>query len=258
MNKKTILILVDGMRPDSLDACGHPFPRTFIENSLSNLSANTVFPSVTLPCHMSLFHGVVPQRHGILSNTFVPQVRPITGLIDLLSANKKITAAFYNWEELRDLSRPGALAMSCYLSQSQNTDSDRMLAQSAIRYIEEKNPDFVFLYLGETDEEGHRYRWMSPQYLKAVHNAWACIETVCNSVSKDYAVIVTADHGGHFFMHGTQEACDMTIPILIGGVPDAQPSPKMQNAEITDIAPTIAMLLGVNADPEWTGRSLLC
>lgn len=258
MNRKAILILVDGMRPDSLDACGHPFCQTLIQSSLANLSAITVFPSITLPCHMSLFHSVVPQRHGILSNTFVPQVRPVIGLIDLLSKNQKTTAAYYNWEELRDLSRPGSLTKSFFLSLNQIADTDRLLTQNAVSYLAEARPDFLFLYLGESDEVGHRYGWMSPPYLKAIHNAWSCIETVCGSAPEEYAVCVTADHGGRFFMHGTQEACDMTIPILLSGVPLQAASPKMQNAEITDLAPTIAHLLGVKADSEWTGRSLLC
>ncbi|MEN6419926.1 MAG: alkaline phosphatase family protein [Clostridiaceae bacterium] len=256
--RKTILILVDGMRPDSLSACGHPFPDVLLNNSISNLAAQTVFPSVTLPCHMSLFHSVVPQRHGILSNTYTPQVRPVCGLIDLLSSKKKSTAMFYNWEELRDLSRPGALALSCCLSQSQIDGTDRKLTDSAIHYVEQAKPDFLFLYLGETDEVGHKYGWMTKPYLEAVRNAMSCIQDVFERFSDEYALIVTADHGGHLFMHGTQEACDMTIPILIAGVPGAKASKKMQQAEITDLAPTIAMLLGVKPDAEWTGRSLLC
>ena len=39
-------------------------------------------PSVTLPCHMSLFHSVDPDRHGITTNGYVPQVRPIKGMFD--------------------------------------------------------------------------------------------------------------------------------------------------------------------------------
>ena len=84
MSEKVILVLVDGMRPDGLLQCGHPFVNELIANSTHALDAQTVFPSVTLPCHMSLMHSVDPQRHGILTNTYVPQVRPIVGLMDQL------------------------------------------------------------------------------------------------------------------------------------------------------------------------------
>ena len=65
MSEKVILILVDGMRPDGLLACGHPFVTTLLSQSAYALDAQTVMPSVTLPCHMSLVHSVDPQRHGI-------------------------------------------------------------------------------------------------------------------------------------------------------------------------------------------------
>lgn len=61
---KTLLILCHGMRPDS------------IENS-------------PLPCHMSLFHSVDPGRHGITTNIYMPQVRPVMGLCEVLNQSGK-------------------------------------------------------------------------------------------------------------------------------------------------------------------------
>ena len=87
--KKTILILVDGMRPDAVIQTGHRVVDELKAHSVYTLGAQTVMPSVTLPCHMSLFHSVTPQRHGILSNTYVPQVRPVRGLCEVLSAAGK-------------------------------------------------------------------------------------------------------------------------------------------------------------------------
>ena len=115
---KVLLILVDGMRPDSLDACGHPFVGEMLSHSAYDLAARTVMPSVTLPCHMSLFHSVDPERHGILTNTYVPQVRPVRGICEVLRAAGKKCAMFYNWEELKDLSRPDSLTYGCYISGS--------------------------------------------------------------------------------------------------------------------------------------------
>ena len=82
---KVLLILVDGMRPDSIAACGSEYAYNMLKGCrYKDMQAKTVFPSVTLPCHMSLFHSVVPQRHGILTNTFVPMARPVDGLIEKL------------------------------------------------------------------------------------------------------------------------------------------------------------------------------
>ena len=104
--KKVQLILVDGMVPESLSACGNPYAMELLSKSLYTLNAQTVMPSVTLPCHMSLFHSVDPTRHGITTNFYMPQVRPVNGLFEQLKGKK--CGIFYNWEELRDLSRPGS------------------------------------------------------------------------------------------------------------------------------------------------------
>ena len=91
---KTLLILVDGIRPDSL--CD--IAREYIKKATYTLDAQTVFPSATLPCHMSLFHSVDPSRHGTTTNIYAPQVKPIPGLCEVLHKNKKRCAFFYDWE----------------------------------------------------------------------------------------------------------------------------------------------------------------
>ena len=55
---KVILISVDGMRPDGFLSCGNPYIHELMANSTYTLKGRTVFPSVTLPCHLSL--GVEP------------------------------------------------------------------------------------------------------------------------------------------------------------------------------------------------------
>lgn len=88
MSEKVFLILVDGMRIDAPDACGNDYVVQF-KTKAKLLAERTVMPSVTLPCHMSLFHSVTPQRHGILTNTYVPQVHTVEGLVERLKAAGK-------------------------------------------------------------------------------------------------------------------------------------------------------------------------
>ena len=89
MNRRVLLILADGFRPEALSACGHPFAEKLLDMGSFCLNAATVYPSVTLPCHMSLFHSVSPDRHGILTNTYVPLARPVSGLCEQLAAAGK-------------------------------------------------------------------------------------------------------------------------------------------------------------------------
>ena len=71
MNKKVILISIDGLRPDAVETCGHPFVNTLRENGCYSPDASSVVPPVTLPAHTSIFYSVPPIRHGIITNDYI-------------------------------------------------------------------------------------------------------------------------------------------------------------------------------------------
>ncbi len=255
MARKVLLALFDGMRPDSL--ASSPIAAERLRSACFTLSAHTVMPSVTLPCHMSLFHSVDPTRHNNVTNTYTPQVRPVKGLCEVLAEAGKKCAFFYDWEELRDLARPGSVAISQFVSGHALTYpvTTRRSTEALIRCIAEDAPDFVFFYLGYTDDAGHRCGWMSDEYLEAVRVSWESLDKVVRTLPADYDVFVTADHGGHDRSHGFDVPEDMTIPVVCWG--DGIVSPDMNDVSIKDLAPTIARLLGVAPDGDWEGKALL-
>ena len=252
---KILLILSDGTRPDSLK--GIDFIEKLKRESSYCLNAQTVMPSVTLPCHMSLFHSVDPSRHGTTTNTYAPQVRPISGLFEQLKAAQKKCAMFYNWEQLRDLSRPGSLSYSEYVSMFDYgyEEANVKLCEDAAAFLNAHDVDFTFLYLGWVDEAGHDSGWMGEEYLGCVSRAWGIIHRLRDAFP-DHVVIVTADHGGHEHMHGADIPEDLQIPIIISGE-GLEASEKMESANIIDIAPTIAAIMGVEPDDDWRGVSLV-
>ena len=256
---KVFLALLDGMRPDSLTTLNHPFFRELLETSTYSLKMRSVMPSVTLPCHMSLFHSVSADRHGILSNTWVPQVRPIRGLCEVLSGAGKTTAFFYTWEPLRDLSRPGSLTRATYYCGRQYSYdvADRKVTEDAERMFQSgEAPDFIFFYQCLPDEMGHKYGWMSEEYLKAVSTSLDNVMRLYRQLPEDYCFILTADHGGHDRSHGTDSAEDMTTPVFLRHSTIA-PGVLPDDTCIIDIAPTVTQFLGVPADPDWEGKALL-
>ena len=95
---KVILVSIDGMRPDGLKMCGSCFLDDLIKMSSYTFDARTVYPSITLPCHLSMFQSVPPERHGTLSNEYVTPVRPVNGLLEQLLAADKRSAMYYGWE----------------------------------------------------------------------------------------------------------------------------------------------------------------
>ena len=256
MKNKVILISIDGMRPDGLLASGNPYVDELRRIGSYTLDAKTVFPSVTLPCHMSMFHSVPPQRHGILTNIYAPPVRPINGLFEQLHNAGKKCAMYYGWEPLREVSRPKSLIAANYLWSYSVEFSDRALTEAALSYIDATHPDFVFLYMVETDEKGgHDNGFMSEEYLRRIRLAIDNVKNVIEHAGEEYTVIVTADHGGHDRTHGSEMPEDMTIPMLFVGK-QFTPGKELKNVSILDLAPTIADIMDVPAAPEWEGHSL--
>ena len=256
--KRIVLVLSDGMRPDAFTACGSPFVQELLAHSVYTLKAQTVMPSVTLPCHMSLFHSVPPERHGTVTNVHVPQVRPVKGIIDVLRAAGKFSACYYDWEELRDLNQAGTLT-HCYMVRGHHLGWEtaaRMDFEDFKRYAECPGlPDFTFFYMGIVDEIGHKYGWMGPEYMEATRFSMDIAGEIAALLPEDTLLVVTADHGGIGRSHGSDAPECMTIPLFFyhrGLAPQ-----ELEGASIMDIAPTVVPLLGVAPDPEWEGRNRL-
>ncbi len=252
--KKVCLISVDGMRPDVLSDIDEA--QEIMKKSTYTLSAQTVYPSFTLPAHISMFNSVGPEKHGTLTNTYVPQTNPVNGICEVLTKNRRKCAFAYEWEELRDVYRPGSVAHSVYYSSVEYgaAYSIDKTTEAAINVLGESEYDFVFVYLGLADETGHRYGWMGDEYYNAVTVCWQKIKHIIESAPQDYLFIISTDHGGHDGIHGTDLPVDMTIPIIIL---DKTGEYNMENASIKDIAPTITAFFGVEPDSEWEGKSLL-
>lgn len=257
MKNKVILISIDGMRPDGLKQCGNPYVKELETRCAYTYEARSMTPSVTFPCHFSMTHSVTPARHGILTNTYVPQVRPVTGIFEKIKHAGGVSAMFYGWEPLRDIASPGTLKFATYVNAYMKESSDTVLTDEAIRVIEENRPDFAFLYMVETDEKGgHDNGWMSEEYLRRINIAISNVKRVIEAYGDEYSVIIMADHGGHDRSHGSDLPEDMTIPLFFYG-PAFEGGKTVGGLSLLDIAPTIAKLLGIEPEQEWEGKSLI-
>ena len=257
MKKKVILISIDGMRSDGMQTCGNPYVKELEKCCAYTYNARSMEPSVTFPCHFSMTHSVTPQRHGILTNTYVPQVRPVNGIFERIKNMGGESAMFYGWEPLRDIASPGTLKFATYINAYMKESSDTALTDEALKVMHAHKPDFVFLYMVETDEKGgHDNGWMSQPYLHRISIAIDNVKRVMEAFGEEYTVIVMADHGGHDRSHGTTMPEDMTIPLFFFGK-DFTPGKLDQELSLLDIAPTIGEVLGIGSESEWEGKSVI-
>jgi predicted AlkP superfamily pyrophosphatase or phosphodiesterase len=255
--QKVVLFLVDGMRPDAMLNCGHPFVQELLSKTTYCMKAQTVDPAITMPAHFSMFHSVPPQEHGVLGNVSVTK-RPGLGLFELLGQHYRKTAYFSSWDEMREVLDPGPyrsyLHRYYYRNSHENIDTDQRLVKDAIKYIKDELPEFIFVYCGAPDILGHNAGWMSAAYLQAVYNSMECCEQVMDNLPENYAMIVTADHGGKGRGHGMNIPECMNIPMCFYGK-YFEKGKEIPEASILDVAPTIVDMMGWLRPKNWVGVS---
>lgn len=251
-NKKVLLISIDGLRADAIE--NTEYGRYLINTSAYSLETITVTPSITLPCHMSMFHSVTPDIHGVTTNTYTPVDSLGYGITEALAAQNKTSAIFYNWRQIGDLVTEGSTITKKYIAgETEGWEiSNELTAEECKKHLLNTPTDFTFLYLGNLDEQGHRYGWLSEEYYKALNDSFNLIDNIITeAITNEYTVIITSDHGGHDYGHGSTLQEDMTIPLFIIG--EDFNKTNLGNQSILNIAPTILNILGIKPPNYWQG-----
>jgi arylsulfatase A-like enzyme len=248
--------MLDGCRGDALEVAATPtFDRLRAEGSWT-LEARSTMPSVTLPCHTSIFHSQMPEDHGVVSNEWTPTPKLAPSLIEVIRDGGYDTAAFYTWEELRDLAPVGKLDRSYYRRLSYEAFEE--LSVVAIETVTRLRPTFSFVYLEAPDALGHLFGWMSPRYLEAVQKTDEVVERLMDALAavgelEETLIMVMADHGGHDRGHGTEMAEDMLVPWLVWGPGICAGHKVIGDVRLIDVAPTLLYALGIPKPEGWQG-----
>lgn len=252
---QTVLIMLDGLRPDAINAETTPNLLRLLQRGAHTLNARSVMPSITLACHTSIFHSVPPSRHGIVENVYYPMARPVTGLVEQLRLYNKRTTFIYGWEPLRDLSRPERLYAAYYRDQEFNLNADEWVADTAVHHFQQGGTEFTFVYFGTIDLAGHIFSWMSDQYLQQANAVDTQLGKVLEAIGEERHVVILSDHGGHERTHGTDMPEDMTIFWGVAGPGIKAGHVIERDISLLDVAPTIATLLKIQQPPEWEGSA---
>jgi hypothetical protein len=249
-----LLLSIDGLRPDALAAARCPNLQALLWRSAWSLSATSLMPCITLPVHLSIFHSVPPSLHGTTTNAWQPMARPLPGLIDIAHRAGLRTAAIYNWEPLRDCSRPESLDFAYHRFNFRDANGDQVIAEEAARYLGQDRPDLAFVYFGTVDQWGHQHGWMSGEYLAQVERVDRALATLLAALPSDLTLLIVSDHGGHARSHGSDIPEDMTVPFILAGPQIRQGYEIPVPVSLLDVAPTLAAALGLPSDSGWEGR----
>lgn len=271
MAKRVIIIGLDGLSVEGYQKAAHPnLDRLFSEGIIS-LSTRTVMPSVTLPNWTSHLTGSGPEQHGVDGNGWTLEKHDLSPIMrdedgyypSVFKVLKEQvpdmnTAYYYNWGNLINPINKRYLDEINF----QEDDAYRENYNKAFQFaLDHKNePTFIFLYSVHTDHAGHKYKWMSPEYITAIEEADVVIGDLMDKLKKEglynttHFLLIT-DHGGKGNGHGGVSEVEMNVPWAITGPGIKKDRQFKHPNNNTNTAAVIARLFNCTNLPEgWIGQ----
>ena len=251
--RRVLILSIDGLRPDAIPLAPMPFVTSLLKDSAYSLTAQTVYPSVTLVSHTSMLSGQCPAKHKVDWNDYIPEngYAQVTDLFDIAHAAGMQTVMYVGKEKLRQITEPVSTDIFRFIN-----DRDLVITRNLIA---EFPNDFrlMFIHFPTPDWMGHEYGWLSGEQLSVIFRADQAIEQIVHelearSLREETLFIITADHGGHGTTHGYSLPEDMTIPWIAFGA-GIQPAALNSNINTVDTASTAAFALGLPIPAEWDG-----
>jgi predicted AlkP superfamily pyrophosphatase or phosphodiesterase len=264
LTRNVVLVSIDGLRPDAIERFGAETLQRLMREGSYSLGARTILPSKTLPSHASMLSGELPEDHGVLWNNVTSaetDVVEFPTIFSLARAHGYRTAAFFSKAKFQPLQRPGTLDYSQAPGGWFGRWSSRRTVDDIQAYLESSQPNVLFVHLTDPDNAGHSAGWMSEAYGRAVRETDGALHALMSATDEaygkgNYALIVTADHGGHEYGHGSDDARDVTIPWIAWGQ-GVHAGSIAGPIDTTDTAATVLWLLGVETPTGWDGSPIV-
>lgn len=252
--KRAIIISIDGLRPDAIDVA--PMPNLIAlraESANAPLTARTIDYPATSPSHASMLTGMCMENHGVIYNKFFMYMGYAKGpdIFQLAHDAGLYTVMIVSKDKLRQLAEP------------ETTDvfeivyGDPAIERAALSQIE-KDFGLMFIHIATPDNRGHKYGWMSGEYLKVLRDEDAILGNIIqtlkdNDLYDSTFILVTSDHGGHDTNHIGTLIEDYRITWITHG-PGVIPQEIDLQLYTFDTAPTVAYALGLPLKlDEWDG-----
>jgi len=269
--KKVLIVGIDGCRTDALRAASAPHlvalvqQGSFAENTQILPKQDTGADTVSGPGWSAILTGVWADKHGVIDNAFrranyqgyphffkrLNEVKP-----------KAVTASVVTWPPIHEWIL--SAADEAVLVRPDTTGypaADAEATRKACAILRDKNPDAMFLYLGNVDETGHAkgFSPQVPEYVRAIEGADRHIGNLLTAVQQrpthdreDWLILLCTDHGGRGTDHarGHSFAEVRTVWLIVSGI-SARLGKLEEPTALVDVAATALTHLGVPIDPKW-------
>ena len=268
--KRVVLISLDGICVAGFRQAKTPHLDTLLSEGVLSTETRVVMPSVTLPNWTSHLTGSGPEQHGVANNAWtvdkykLPAIeKDVDGYYpSVFSVLKQAipqakTAFYYNWGPLINPYNRQYLDEISYLEKDAYIEN----YEKAFNFLVEnrETPTLVFLYSVHTDHAGHKYKWMSSEYIRSIEEADVEFGKFLDKMKQeglyeDTHFMFLTDHGGIEYGHGGLSTDEMIVPWGITG-PKIKKKMKMEEPNNTvNTASVILHLFRVEQPAGWTGE----
>ncbi len=268
--RRVVLISLDGISLAGFRQAKTPNLDALLAEGVLSEQTRIVMPSVTLPNWTSHLTGSGPEQHGVVDNGWMHSKFKLPAVVTdaegyypsvftVLKDNVKgmKTAFYYNWLNLvypynqRYLDEVSFLKNDAYVPNY----------EKALDFLAEnrRNPTLVFLYSVHTDHAGHKYKWMSPEYIRSIEEADVEIGKFLDRMKReglyeDAHFMFLTDHGGIGHGHGGVSVDEMVVPWGITGPGIAKGKKMTESSNTVNTASVLLKLFRVEQPEEWTGE----
>lgn len=268
--KRVLLLALDGICVEGFLKAKTPHLDALMAEGVLSLDTRVVMPSVTLPNWTSHLTGSGPEQHGVVDNSWevakvkLPAIKsdaegyyPSVFQVLKESCPDVKTAFYYNWINLFYPYNAKYLDEVSYLKDDAYVPN----YDKAFSFMMEHRdrPTLVFLYTVHTDHAGHKYKWMSPEYIKSIEEADTEIGRLIDKMKEaglyeETHFMFLSDHGGIEYGHGGVSTDEMIVPWGVVG-PGIRKGVRMTEPNNTvNTAAVILSLFGTEKPAEWTGE----
>jgi predicted AlkP superfamily pyrophosphatase or phosphodiesterase len=255
-----ILISIDGLRGDAVTPDLAPRLTGLASRGAATFAARSLWPTYTIPNHVSMLTGLTPATHGIVAIVDAGDIEVDGTIAEILHAAGMKTGIYLAKDKLDILARPGVTDR--YFVSTSGSSGGAVAALTADLAAAGDRPNFAFLHLTEPDTAGHRDGWGSVAYDEAVRTADGFVGRVLDEIDRqglaaDTLIIVTADHGGIGFNHGDLVREVVEVPWIAAGPSVPAGLAIAGRVEMHDTAPTILAALDVPAPGAMEGKVIV-
>ena len=247
-----VFIGLDGFGSAYIPKANMQTVKQMIAEGSSSMNIRNILPSISWPNWSSLFRGTPTQNQ---TETNFPSIFSLNKHSNNNEqTDNGINSFFYQWEELDKI-------CSADEAEKYTFESSYESLNKIASHIIDNKPLFTAIVFNEPDATGHKKSWGSKLYYDKLQILDDYIAIIVQAVKEaeiydNTVFMLSSDHGGYFYSHQLNVSKNREIPFIVFGKGIKKGYIVSSSASIYDIAPTMALSLGLEIPSEWTGTAL--